>query len=127
MTVGHNGINEIRNDRAEWSADDTAPARHTADTITDDELDALYERLAKAERAVNLLADSHRHAEQLEAEVQRYAAVVRRLDQMATAWQERLPEAIRTEVAVDAIRVALEPVQRLSAATDPDSRTVAAP
>ncbi|MGA5604029.1 hypothetical protein ACPCUF_23840 [Streptomyces griseoincarnatus] len=40
--------------------------RHTADTITDDALDALYERLRKAERAANLLADAHCQAEQVE-------------------------------------------------------------
>ncbi len=51
-------------------------------------------------------------ADRAEAEVQQYAAVVRRLDQMVTAWQDRLPDVIRTEVAVDVIRGALEPVQR---------------
>ncbi|MEU0397963.1 hypothetical protein ABZ208_35460 [Streptomyces sp. NPDC006208] len=29
------------------------PGRHTADTITDDDLDRLYERLAKAEAAID--------------------------------------------------------------------------
>lgn len=71
------------------------PPRLTVDTITSDQLDALYDRLeaaeetesqrqlatarealasatvraAKAERAVNLLADSHRRAEQAEASI----------------------------------------------------------
>lgn len=77
--------------------------RKTVDQISDDELDALYE------------------------ERDRLAAVIRRIDQMVTAWQERLPEVIRTEVAVDVIRMALEPAQRATGATDPDSRTVVAP
>ncbi|MCX5201074.1 hypothetical protein OG897_06305 [Streptomyces sp. NBC_00237] len=42
--------------------------RHTADTITDDALDVLYSRLAKAVRAVDILADSHRRADRAEAE-----------------------------------------------------------
>ncbi|MFB7832042.1 hypothetical protein [Streptomyces sp. NPDC056056] len=37
------------------------------DQLTSDQLDQLYARLDKAERAVNLLADSHRRAEQAEA------------------------------------------------------------
>lgn len=40
--------------------------RHTVDTITSDQLDALQDRVAKAERAVNLLADAHRRAETAE-------------------------------------------------------------
>jgi hypothetical protein len=40
--------------------------RYTADSITDDALDELYERLRKAERAADLLADSHRRAEDAE-------------------------------------------------------------
>lgn len=54
MTVGHNGINNIRDGKAEWVADETRPDRRTADNITDDELDALYaerERLAKLHEA----------------------------------------------------------------------------
>lgn len=46
------------------------PVRHTVDTITSDALDELYERLRKAERAANLLADSHRRAEAAEARLQ---------------------------------------------------------
>ncbi|MFH8797079.1 hypothetical protein [Streptomyces sp. NPDC017941] len=42
--------------------------RHTADTITDDALDELYERLRKAERAANLLADAHRRADEPEGQ-----------------------------------------------------------
>lgn len=53
--------------------------RTPLDDLTSDALDTLYDRLAKAERAVNLLADSHRRAEQAEAAV----ASVRTL---ATRW-----------------------------------------
>lgn len=55
--------------------------RYTADTITDDALDALYARLAAAE------------------------AAVRRLDGMATAWVEQLPETIRTATAAEAVQI----------------------
>lgn len=80
---------------------DSAKPHHTVDSITSDALDALYERLeaaeesesqrqlrgareafasatvraAKAERAVNLLADSHRRAEKAEAAVARVRAL----------------------------------------------------
>ncbi|WP_181785360.1 hypothetical protein [Streptomyces phytophilus] len=66
--------------------------RPTASTITDAQLDALHERLTAAE------------------------AVVRRLDQMATAWEQRLPETIRTPAVVAAIRAATE--RAPAAATD---------
>lgn len=53
--------------------------RHTVDTITSDALDELYERLAKATRAADLLADSHRRAEKAEA-------AVARAKTLATQW-----------------------------------------
>lgn len=66
--------------------------RHTADSITDDALDALY-----GERDALL-------------------AVANRLRQMADCWEERLPEVIRTPAVVSAMRAALEnvpmPVER---------------
>jgi hypothetical protein len=39
------------------------------DDLTSDQYDALHERLRKAERAANLLADSHRRADRLTTEI----------------------------------------------------------
>lgn len=61
--------------------------RRRADDITDDDLDALYERLAAAEAALD------------------------RLGAMVTAWEDRLPDVIRTATAVDAIRTVLDRVR----------------
>lgn len=40
-----------------------APVRHTADTITDTDLDQLYARIEKAERAANIVAEPNRPTE----------------------------------------------------------------
>ncbi|GHH58280.1 hypothetical protein [Streptomyces candidus] len=124
---------------ANTGPDDLALAprpRHTVDTITSDALDELYTRLAKAERAANLLADSHRRADAAEAEAaqlnadidsrdktirhleagltheraraERGQAVLTRIRQMTDAWERRLPETVRTATVVDAIRSAME-------------------
>ncbi|RCH70503.1 hypothetical protein DT019_03160 [Streptomyces sp. SDr-06] len=54
--------------------------KHTADTINDDELDALYERLARAEGAVErvraLLASRTWHRAEREHQVARLRAAV---------------------------------------------------
>ena len=55
----------------------TQPVRHTADTITSDALDQLYADLEKAKRAADLLADSHRRAEQAEAAIREAGPVLR--------------------------------------------------
>lgn len=44
--------------------------------------------------------------------------VVQRIGQMADAWEQQLPEVIRTPAVVSAIRDALEPVAELPAPTD---------
>jgi len=78
------------------------------------ELDETKERLRKAERAADLLVDAHRRTERAEAareSASASAAVllagVVRVQQMVSAWEEQLPETIRTATAVDAIRTAL--------------------
>ncbi|MFE6785150.1 hypothetical protein ACFVFF_23125 [Streptomyces sp. NPDC057680] len=55
------------------------PDRPGIDQLTSDMLDELYARLDKAERAVNLLADSHRRAEQAEAELVESTGVIQAL------------------------------------------------
>lgn len=88
--------------------------RHTADTITDDALDELYDRLAaaeqraenfegrasafeqrtkKAERAVTLLADAHQRAGQAEAAIER----VRRMTNILATTQTPVldPDSVR--------------------------------
>ncbi|MFF9898481.1 hypothetical protein [Streptomyces longispororuber] len=68
--------------------------RHTASTITDADLDALYERLRKAERAANLLADAHHRAQGAEEGITE--AVRQR-----KAAEDR---ACRAEAALDRVR-----------------------
>lgn len=51
------------------------PARKLLDQMSDRELVKLYERAEKAERAANLLADSHRRAEQAGAAIARVRAL----------------------------------------------------
>ncbi|MGA5424550.1 hypothetical protein [Streptomyces lavendulocolor] len=106
--------------------DPPAEPQHTADTITSDALDRLYERLHKAERAANLLADAHQRAEQVEdllrvahetsnrSEAERALAVQRAEHADAvTAETKRLMErrtktlrerAERAEAALDRVR-----------------------
>lgn len=99
--------------------------RLTVETITSDQLAALYDRLAKAERAANLLADSHRHAEQADAVtaetkrlMERRTTTLRERAERAEATIERVRQALRTTfmagpdavsvVRADAIRAALD-------------------
>jgi hypothetical protein len=55
MTVGHNGINNIRDGKAEWVP--PGQARHVADSINDDALDVLYERLAVTQIALDRIGE----------------------------------------------------------------------
>jgi hypothetical protein len=72
--------------------------RHTVDSITSDQLDALYERVARAERS----------AERAEAAIKRVRALIAPYD-----WQH-------AEVSVARIRKALdEPTPEATEATEP--------
>lgn len=89
--------------------------RHTADSITDGDLDRLYARLAKAERAVLLLADSHRRADASEAEAAQLRAdldnrdeTIRHLDAGLTHERNRAGQAeselVTVRSAADRVR-----------------------
>jgi hypothetical protein len=80
---------------------------------------ALDDPLGKAQRrgdtwkrrADHLEADRNRLAKALQAAEQRASvaeAILTRLGQQADAWEQRLPDTIRTAAAVDAIRTTLE-------------------
>jgi hypothetical protein len=77
--------------------------RHTASSITDDALDQLYERLRKAERTADLLAGSHRRAEQADAVT---AGTKRLMERRTTTLRER---AERAEAAIERVRAVLAP------------------
>lgn len=101
--------------------------RYTADTINDDALDQLYERLAKAERAADLLAGSHRRAEQalagratwkakaeeIERDRDRLAAALDRLRDLMSRYERR--------VVVDLfeVRAALDGAEQPKESTTP--------
>lgn len=75
------------------------------------ELDRVRAERDRAVRAFESLAQKNDKAK---TERDRYAAALTRLDQMATAWLEQLPEAIRTATAAEAVhyvvRSALHPL-----------------
>jgi len=80
------------------------PDRHTADTITDDALEALYEQLAQAN---SRRAALHRAQIALAEQAAKDQSALARVRQMADAWEQRLPDTIRTATAVEAIRHAV--------------------
>lgn len=102
------------------------PVRHTVDTITSDALDELYERLRKAERAANLLADSHRRAEAAEARLQvtsEAAGTV--LDRTATERDDARQQAAAIAAQRDRLRQRMYTLARRS--PRPDTRPGALP
>jgi predicted nuclease with TOPRIM domain len=85
--------------------------RHTADSITDDALDELYaERDELRQRFHNQAHAATELIEQLgttEAELVAARSSLDRVRQMTDAWEQRLPDTIRTATAVEALRAAL--------------------
>ncbi|MEV8396105.1 hypothetical protein ACFVAF_34695 [Streptomyces sp. NPDC057596] len=74
-----------------------SPVRYTASTITDDALDELYDNASRGWRRGDAWKQRAQAAE----------AVIERVRQMTDAWEQRLPDTIRTATAVEAIRAAL--------------------
>lgn len=91
---------------------------HTTNPQTAEQLASL------AVNAANALRDEKRHYEIACQENARLRAVVARIGQMADAWEQRLPEVIRTPAVVSAIRAALEPAVSPSAVVSADRATL---
>ncbi|MFF4752668.1 hypothetical protein ACWD5R_11370 [Streptomyces sp. NPDC002514] len=57
--------------------------RHTADTITDDALDALYRRIETLE---HVAAGNKRHVQQIVPDLERAEAAIERVRALASRW-----------------------------------------
>ncbi|MEV0324654.1 hypothetical protein ACIBKX_36960 [Streptomyces sp. NPDC050658] len=90
--------------------------RHTAGRITDDELDALYVRLAKAERAASLLADARRRAQAMERAMESTAADALAHRGCHRNLMAQRSRAERAEAAIECVRALHRPVGVVAAA-----------
>lgn len=89
--------------------DDEADEAHAELTALDEELD--HARRTTADAARRAMDTCNAHDQQraaAETDRDRLRAVVRRVRQMARAWQEQLPDTIRTAAAADALLTTTE-------------------
>ncbi len=81
--------------------------------------DLLRTENQRANNAIDRETTAEQAALEAEQDRDRLRAVVARIAQMADAWEQRLPEVIRTPAVVSAIRAALEPAAAVPVAAPP--------
>ncbi|MFL4904644.1 hypothetical protein ACJ6WF_16020 [Streptomyces sp. MMS24-I2-30] len=73
--------------------------RHTADTITDDALDALYRRIETLE---HVAAGNKRHVQLIVPELERAEAAIERVRNLGSVWLDA-PDPLARAMAADLI------------------------